>query len=207
MSTITAEGHRARLTRTLEVPCPDVDKARPIEVGVFLGEGVGPEVVPVAIDLLEYLADHDGRTLKLHQGGLIGLPAKQQFGSSLSSEVINFAGKIFSDGGALFCGPGGDRFVYEIRREFDLYCKFTPLEPLPELRDAGVVRPETVACADIIAVRENMGGIYQGIWDDTANDGERVASHRFEYREADVRRIMGVSMRLAKSRRNQVHVV
>ena len=205
--TAIAERLRPRLTRTLEVPCPDVDKADVIDVGVFLGEGVGPEVVPIAIDLLELLADHEGRTLKLHEGGLIGLPAKRQFGSSLSSEVVDFAAKIFDDGGALFCGPGGDRFVYEIRREFDLYCKFTPLEPLPELRDAGVVRPETVACADIIAVRENMGGIYQGVWDDTANKGERVASHRFEYREADVRRILGVSMRLAASRRGQVHVV
>ncbi|WP_309602009.1 isocitrate/isopropylmalate family dehydrogenase, partial [Sphingomonas sp.] len=90
---------------------------------------------------------------------------------------------------------------------FNLYCKFTPLEPLPELRAAGSVRPEIAAATDIIAVRENMGGIYQGAWDETGEPGDRIASHRFDYREADVRRVMGVALDLAATRRGKVHVV
>jgi 3-isopropylmalate dehydrogenase len=204
---ILDEPLRPRLTQTLDVPCRDFDAGETMHVGVFLGEGVGPEVVPIAIDLLQLLVDHSDRSIALHEGGLIGLPAKERFGSSLSGEVIDFADALFARNGALFCGPGGDRFVYEIRRRFNLYCKYTPLEPLPELRGAGVIRPEAVAATDIVAVRENMGGIYQGVWEDDASDGDRVASHRFEYREADVRRILGVSMRLAATRRGTVHVV
>ena len=114
---------------------------------------------------------------------------------------------MFDQGGALFCGPGGDRFVYELRRRFNLYCKFTPLEPLPELRAAGAVRPEIAAATDIVAVRENMGGIYQGVWEEEGGDGARVARHRFDYHEADVRRIMAVALSLAATRRGHVHVV
>ncbi len=202
-----AEPIRPRLTRTLEKPCPDQAPDRPITIGMFLGEGVGPEVVPVAMDLLDMLAADAGRDLRVHQGGLIGLPAKRQFGSSLSDEVTQFAETIFAEHGALFCGPGGDRFVYEIRRKFDLYCKYTPIEPLPELRGAGVVRDAAIAATDIIAVRENMGGVYQGEWDESRDGCERIASHRFAYREGDIRRILGVAMRLVDTRRRRVHLV
>ena len=196
-----------RLTETLHVPCAPYDPALVHHVGVFMGEGVGVEVVPVAVSLLEVLAEATSRRFELHEGGLIGLPAKELYGSSLSPEVIEFAGDIFDRGGALFCGPGGDRFVYEIRRQFDLYCKFTPIEPLVELRQAGQVRPEVVATADIIAIREGMGGIYQGSWEEVDVEGDRIARHRFEYRESMVRRIVDVAIKLASRRRGRIHVV
>lgn len=82
------------------------------------------------------------------------------------------------------------------------------MEPLPELRQAGVVRSATLASANIIAVRENSGGIYQGEWDSQAStEGGRSASHRFSYNEAMVRRILSVAMRLAQSRRQRLHVI
>ena len=202
-----AEPLRPRLSETLGVPCAAFDPARVHHVGVFLGEGVGAEVVPVAMRMLGLLAGHSDRRFELHQGGLIGLPAKAQFGTSLSDEVTGFASSVFDQGGALFCGPGGDRFVYELRRRFNLYCKFTPLEPLPELRSAGAVRPEIAGATDIVAVRENMGGIYQGVWEEEGGHGARVARHRFDYHEADVRRIMGVALSLAATRRGHVHIV
>jgi 3-isopropylmalate dehydrogenase len=196
-----------RLVETLHVPCPHYDPASVHHVGVFLGEGVGPEVVPVAIALLETLSAASSRRFELHEGGLIGLPAKAIHGSSLSEEVAEFTADVFGKGGALFCGPGGDRFVYEIRQRFDLYCKFTPIEPLLEVREAGQVRPEVVASADIIAIRENMGGIYQGSWEEVDIEGDRVARHRFEYRESMVRRIVDVAIKLASSRKGRIHVV
>ena len=179
---------RPRLSETLCVPCAAFDPAAVHHIGILLGEGVGAEVVPVAMHLLDLLAQRSHRTFKLHQGGLIGLPAKAQCGTSLSEEVTAFGEDLFASGGAMLCGPGGDRFVYE-------------------LRAAGSVRPEIAAATDIIAVRENMGGIYQGEWDEQGDPGDRVASHRFDYREADVRRIIHVALTLAATRRSKIHVV
>lgn len=198
---------KPRLTETLHVPCAPFDPAKVHHIGVFLGEGVGAEVVPVAMSLLEVLASATSRRFELHEGGLIGVAAKALHGSSLSDEVTAFADDIFAKSGALFCGPGGDRFVYEIRQRFDLYCKFTPIEPLVELRQAGQVRPEVVATADIIAIREGMGGIYQGSWEEVDIEGDRVARHRFEYRESMVRRIVDVAIKLAARRQRRIHVV
>ena len=196
-----------RLTDCLIQPIPEFDRAKTHHVGVFVGEGIGPEVVPIALDLLDRLAIKSGRQLHVTTGGVIGAAAKKLHGTSLTEEAIEFARSVFANGGALFCGPGGDRFVYELRREFDLYCKFTPVEPLPELRDAGQVRPEAVAATDIIAVRENMGGIYQGEWSDEGEAHDRVASHRFEYRQSTVERILKVAIHLAGTRRRRLHVV
>jgi len=196
-----------RLTQWLVRPMPAFDPAQTHHVGVFEGEGVGPEVVPIALDLLDRLAAASRRRLSISTGGVIGAAAKARHGTSLTGDAVAFARDVFANNGALFCGPGGDRFVYELRREFDLYCKFTPIEPIPELSDAGQVRPSAVASADIIAVRENMGGIYQGEWQDVREGGERIASHRFEYRQSMVERILAVSIKLAEQRRRRIHIV
>ena len=76
-----------------------------------------------------------------------------------------------------------------------------------DLDDAVAVRPEVVASADIIAIREGMGGIYQGSWEEVDVDGDRVARHRFEYRESMVRRIVDVAIKLASRRNGRIHVV
>ncbi len=177
-------------------------------IGVLEGEGVGPEVVPVALDLLEVLQSHTARRFEVTRGGLIGYPALERFGSSLSADVIKFTQHVFEKNGALFCGPGGERFVYEMRRVFNLFCKFTPLEPLPELHKAGVVRSSAVRAANIIAVRENIGGIYQGEWSVASTEaGEVCARHSFTYTDAMVKRILEVSFHLAQTRRKRLHIV
>ena len=51
-------------------------------------------------------------------------------GRALTDEVAEFCGEIFQSGGAVLCGPGGGRFVYDMRRRFDLFCKISPLRPL-----------------------------------------------------------------------------
>jgi 3-isopropylmalate dehydrogenase len=203
-----AAGARLSLTPAIGPAWGACDKSRTHVIGVLEGEGVGPEVVPVALRLLAVLGEHTDRRFELRFGGPIGLPAKALSGKSLSADVERFAGEVFDAGGALFCGPGGDRFVYELRRAFGLFCKFTPLQPLPELARAGAVRGRITAGVDIIAVRENMGGLYQGDWStEVADDGLTTASHRFAYTDRDVGAILTVAFRLAAARRRRLHLV
>lgn len=177
-------------------------------IGVLTGEGVGAEVVPVALSLLEILFEHSNRKFIIHHGGLIGYPAKEKFGVSLSSETINFTKSIFEKKGALFCGPGGERFVYELRKEFKLYCKFTPIEPLIELNQSGSVRSNIVNKTNMVMVRENLGGIYQGRWSEEVNEeGEMSLMHSFSYTKTMVEEILKVAFKLAENRQNRLHVV
>ena len=55
--------------------------------------------------------------VRFSEGGEIGWPAKQTGGRCLSDDVADFAAEIFARNGALFCGPGGDRFVYELEEQ------------------------------------------------------------------------------------------
>jgi 3-isopropylmalate dehydrogenase len=183
------------------------DASRTAVIGVLTGEGIGSEIIPVALALLERLLDHTSRRFELRHGGNIGKAALAVQGSSLTGEVVDFCSGIFDDGGAILCGPGGERFVYELRARFDLFCKFTPLKPTVALRDAGVLRPNAVEGVDIVAVRENVGGLYFGEWGQRpSSSGGTTAFHHFAYDEKDVERILQVALNLARQRRGRLCV-
>lgn len=196
-----------RLTSALpEGARKDIHPTPPV-IGVLTGEGVGEEIVPIALSLLEVLAAHGSPKFTLRYGGMIGKPAIKHHGKCLTDEVMQFCEGIFAESGAVFCGPGGDRFVYELRARFDLFCKFTPLRPLPALADVGVIRPECLDDVDIVAVRENTAGLYLGEWDlrEDAN-GDREAFHSFVYGQRQIERILRVGALLARQRRGSLTV-
>lgn len=177
-------------------------------IGILRGEGIGPEVVAVAEDLLHLLLQHTERRFEIRVGGLIGSAAQRVHGQNLTEEVIGFSQQVFAQHGALFCGPGGGRFVYDMRVRFDLYCKITPLRPMRALRESGVVRPDHLHDIDILAVRENVGGLYQGVWSESVDqDGRKVTSQSFSYSEQQVDRILRVALRLAAARRGRLAIV
>jgi 3-isopropylmalate dehydrogenase len=199
---------KARLVEALPGWTRGPVAAGPRVVGVLAGEGVGPEVVGVALDVLGTLAQVAGEAFDIRRGGPIGSESQRLTGKSLNDEAALFCDGIFAAGGALFCGPGGARFVYDLRKRFDLYCKFTPLVPSPYLEDAGPLRPERLRGVDIVAVRENVGGLYFGEGgEERDGEGRRTAFQRFAYREDQVERILGVAARLAASRRGSLAVV
>jgi len=174
-------------------------------IGVLTGEGIGTEVIDAALKVLDVVSSSLGKSFEIKKGGTIGNESHHQNGKYLSDEVINFCKNIFRKGGAVLCGPGGGRFVYEMRSYFDLYCKFTPLKPLPVLNDSGILRSENTKSVDIIAVRENTSGLYFGSWSREANNqGKQKAIHNISYDDHEVDRILKVAINLAKSRRGKL---
>ena len=182
-------------------------RAKRILIGVLEGEGIGPEVIRACLPLIDVLREVSGLDIELRYGGAIGKDAVTQCGVPLSAEVEEFCSAIFDSGGALFCGPGGGRFVYDLRRCFGLYCKLVPLRPLRALRDAGVLKPALVDEVDILVVRENLGGLYQGSFGMDEHRGLRRAYHCFHYDEEQVRAILVAAGRLARQRRGRLCVV
>jgi len=170
---------------------------RPAVLGVLEGEGVGPEVIAVTLGALAALASSGLAPVSVRRG-----PATLDF-----EEAAAFCGATFAAGGAVLSGPFGGRFVYDLRRRFDLFCKLSPLKPSPALREASRVRPEFLSGVDIVVVRENTGGIYQGRWSEGRTPEGRIAEHAFSYAEADVRRILDAGARIAASRRRRMAVI
>jgi 3-isopropylmalate dehydrogenase len=166
-------------------------------IGVLEGEGVGPEIIRVALQALAALEACGHGPVEVRFG-----PGNPGF-----EEAAAFCEATFHDRGAVLSGPFAGRFVYDLRRRFDLFCKLSPLKPSPALRGASRLRPEFLAGVDVLAVRENTGGVYQGRWSEASGPGGRVAEHAFSYDEEQVRRIVAVGARLAAARRKRMAVI
>ncbi len=116
----------------------------PFLIGVLKGEGVGPVLVEAALNLLGVFVESGGHHFEIEYGGPIGLEAQRSDGSALTGDVIDFCSSVFSRGGAILAGPGGGRFVYDLRRRFDLFCKLSPIARVP--RRAEPARSDRMSC-------------------------------------------------------------
>ena len=186
-------------------------RSRPSEsfvIGVLPGEGIGPEVIEVALDVLEVLAAFLPFRVDVRAGGSIGIAAQRKDGRYLTENVVEFCEAVFDQGGAILCGPGGGRFVYDLRTRLQLYCKLIPLRPWRALRDTGPLRPERLQGVDIVIVRENVSGLYFGSWGiESQEDGTRTAYHHSSYRDDEVGRLLTVARQLCAQRRGQLAVI
>lgn len=176
-----------------------------ILVGLLPGEGIGPEVVDGALKVLHAVAETTGLGVETETGGLIGRQSEAESGVALSEEVVEFCESVFDRGGAILNGPGGGRYVYELRDRLDLFFKITPLQANIALPQASRLKLGVVRDLDVLVVRENSGGVYQGSWREHSDD--RPATHSFQYSRRQVERFLTASARLAASRRGDLTVV
>ncbi|MFN8027388.1 MAG: isocitrate/isopropylmalate family dehydrogenase [Acidimicrobiia bacterium] len=177
--------------------------ASPFTVGVLPGEGAGPEVVGAALTVLDAVAETFGLEFRLEVADDLGAPGP--FGPVLQPPVAEFFEACLGTGAPVLCGAVGGRFVYDVRARFDLFCKFVPVRPRPELADASILRSERVHGVDVLVVRDNVGGIYQGAYG--RRDGGRVAYQEAVYDVGGVDRLLEVAVRAASARDGRLAVV
>jgi len=178
----------------------------PFRVGVLRGEGIGPELIDAALRVLEAVAENRGLTFQIETGGEIGSLSARRSGEYLSGEVIEFCRRIFDVGGVILAGAAGGRFVYDMRRRFNLYYKLNPLRSYQELRDVCRIKLP-VKPINLLLVRENLQGIYQGDSVENSSEDGREVSHTFVHNEKQVRAVLEVAAAIARSRRNLLTVV
>lgn len=176
-------------------------------IGVLEGTGVGPAVIAATLHVLKAVELVYGLKFDVQFGGLIGEDAIRERGQWLPDDTREFCAGIFQKGGAILSGPGGGRYVYDLRRHFDLFCKFIPVRPAAELARAGKIFPQFLEDVDMLIIRDNIGGVYQGEWKEHRTDQGRVVEHSFSYRECDVRRLVEVAGRAATGRKGEFYVI
>jgi len=154
-------------------------------IGVLEGEGVGPELVAQSLELLNVVAPTVGRRIEVRPAPPVDDGGEDDH---LQPALAEFCREIFAAGGAVFAGPVGGRFVYNIRR-------------------AARLKPEHLQAVDVLIVRANAGGAYQGTSTLTHDGQERVARHEFSYTEGEVQRLLDAAAKIAASRRGRLTVV
>lgn len=172
-------------------------------IGVLQGEGVGTHIIDCSLKLLTYLPQQ----FHITYGGAIGKLSEKECGKSLTSEVIDFCRDTFAKNGAILAGPGGSRFVYELRREFDLFCKVVPLMFYPEIQHANRLKDNFAQGTSITLLRENASGIYQGHETIDCSGEDETWHMSFSYSKSEVQKILTVGAKIARNSRQKMLVI
>jgi 3-isopropylmalate dehydrogenase len=164
------------------------------------GDGIGPEVMAAAEDLLDRVGDFE-----LEQR-LIGGASIEAHGAALTEDVLEACRR--SDA-VLLAAVGGPQWdttepdaprpeqgLLGLRKGLGLFANLRPVRVSPALVDASPLRRERVAGTNLLVVRELTGGIYFG---DRGRDGDQ-AHDTCVYSVEEIERIARVGFQAAKSR-------
>ena len=183
-------------------------------IAVLTGDGVGREIIPEAVKILQQVATRYHHTFEFTRGD-IGGHAIDKVGVPLPQETLLLAKQ--SDA-VLLGAVGGpkwegleyslrpERALLGIREELGLYANLRPAKLYSALIAASTLRPEVVEGIDILVIRELTGGIYfgkpKGI-EKMPSGGERGVNTEV-YTTDEIRRIAHVAFEAARKRRKKV---
>jgi 3-isopropylmalate dehydrogenase len=167
-------------------------------VAVLPGDGIGPEIMRSALELLRELGSFSFEEM------LIGGASIDAYGTPLTDKVLDACRR--SDA-VLLGAVGGPQWdavhagairaedgLQRLRRELGLFANLRPVKPHPALLDTSPLRPERVRGTDLLIVRELTGGLYFGA---RGRDNGRVFD-TCEYTEAEIERVLRVAFRKAR---------
>ncbi|MGA9393275.1 MAG: 3-isopropylmalate dehydrogenase [Candidatus Sulfotelmatobacter sp.] len=184
-----------------------------LTITVLPGDGIGPEVTEQAVLVLQAIADGFGHQLQLQHKN-IGGAALAVANDPLPGDTIQ---ACLASSAVLMGAVGNPAFdhypnqlrpeagLLRLRRELGAYANLRPAFCFPALVDCSPLRPELVRGADMMIVRELLGGLYFGEPRSIEGvSGSRVATNTMTYDEPAIERIAGVAFKLAKTRRRRV---
>jgi len=161
------------------------------------GDGIGPEVIDCAEQVLRALA----LDLEFTRAE-IGFSAYERLGTSLPDSTLD---EICSSSAALFGAvatppnlPGYFSPVVRMRQSLELYANLRPCRSIPHVASRANI--------DLIIVRENTEGLYSGI-ERLEEDGNRAVTERVITRKGSERIIRKAFDSARQTHRKTVHVI
>ena len=178
-------------------------------IGIIEGEGIGHDVINAAVLILSSIEKATGVCFNFEYFRAdIQKTAFNKYNRLLKG-FIEFGEKIFSMDGAILSGPLSGRFVYDLRKQFDLFCKLVPIRSFPEINKSNRIKKKYLNNSDILIVRENISGVYFGKSKsiaDTQNESRKI-EYTFSCDEKNIIRIIKVATKLARKRQGKLTVV
>jgi len=188
--------------------------AQQYRITLLPGDGIGPEIMAVAVDVLKVVGKHLDLDFEF-QSAPIGGTAIDATGEPLSSATLEMcrhsdAVLLAAIGGPLWDNLPShqrpERGLLGLRAGLGLFANLRPAKILPQLIDASPLKREVVEGVDIMVVRELTGGIYfgqpKGIF--ATETGEKRGVNTMAYTEAEIDRIGRVAFEIAGKRRGKL---
>ena len=180
------------------------------------GDGIGPEVMSVALDVLEKTGQIYQFVCETtsHDVGGVGI---DHHGKALPDSTLDACRSVDA---ILFGSVGGPKWenlppkdqperaaLLPLRKAFELFANLRPGNLFPELADLSPLRSDVASAGiDVLCVRELTGGIYFGQpkSTNTLDDGQREAIDTMVYRTGEIERITEVAVKAAALRNKRI---
>ena len=175
------------------------------------GDGIGPEVIAAAADVLRAVADKYGHQFELREA-IIGAAALKKGLPPLPDETLaaaqsSIAILLGAVGDPAFDkGPSSQRpeaALLGIRKALGLFANLRPARVWPHLETAGPLKPEVLKGTDMLVVRELTGGLYYGEPRGIEPDNS-AAYNTMRYSRHEIERIARKAFVAARQRRRKV---
>lgn len=185
------------------------------KIALLPGDGIGPEIIRVAKDILEAIASKYKHEFT-YEEGLIGATAINETGNPLPDETL----KICLNADAVLFGAIGhpdydnnpkakirpEQGLLKMRKELGLYANIRPVNIHPSLIDRSPLKTEIVQNVDFIVIRELTGGIYFGEPRGKTEDGLK-AFDTCIYSKEEIIRVAKVAFAYAAQRNKKLTMV
>ena len=169
-----------------------------IKIAVLPGDGIGPEICAVGVDVTKAACSRFGITPEFSYA-LVGAAAIDACGDPFPAETL----KICQDADAvLFAAVGDPKYDHNpqakvrpeqgllaMRKQLRLFANVRPVATFAALIDKSPLRPELVRDADFICIRELTGGMYFG----EKHEGDDTAWDTCIYSRHEIERILRVA--------------
>jgi len=177
------------------------------------GDGIGPEVIGAAVQVLEAVAGSGQHAFQLQEFPIGGCAIDTR-GTALPDDTLQACRQadailLGAVGGPQWDDPTAavrpEQGLLGLRKALDLFANLRPVRPHPALLGASPLRPERLAGVDLLVVRELTGGIYFGeprLRRETG--GELQAVDTMTYTVSEVSRVTRLAFQLARQRRGKV---
>lgn len=184
------------------------------KIAVLPGDGIGPEVMHEATQVLNQVAQVYGFSVELEQG-LVGGASIDASGKPLTESVLELAKQSDAVLLGAMGGPKWDGLDYSVRperalltlrQELGLFANLRPVKLFSALASASTLKKEVVEGTDLLVVRELTGGIYFGQPKGVSKlpDGTERGVNTEVYTTPEIERIARVAFDAAIKRRKKV---
>jgi 3-isopropylmalate dehydrogenase len=183
-------------------------------IAVLPGDGIGREVTPEAVRVLEAVGRTAGVGFEFEEA-LVGGAAIDATGQPLPPRTLELCQASHA---ILFGSVGGpkwddapherrpERGLLALRKELDLYANLRPAKCFPMLVDASPLKRSVVEGTDLMVIRELTGGLYfgepRGV--ERFADGGARAINTMAYTSREIERVARVGFDVARKRRRRL---
>src|SRR5579863_7664410 len=182
-----------------------------LKILVTAGDGIGPEVTDEAVAVLREVAEQGGHTIHIDEKRIGGVAIVKD-GAPLPKGTLDAA--LASDA-VLLGAVGGNEFnslppdkrpeagLLQIRAALGGFANLRPAFAFKELAINSPLRPEIIDGADILFVRELLGGAYFGKPREWSRE-KGVGYNTMVYTRDEVARVARIAFQLAQKRRKKL---